>query len=580
MTYSDEEITRQLRLGEDSRWEFKEVDFTGDRPTGPQRDDWADEICAFANSSGGLLLCGVTDDGDVQGMSRAQMDQLELLIVEVCTDSISPPIRVDVFRKESAEDKPFLIVEVPPGNALHETRRGSFIRVGSTKRQMSSDERLRLAQRRSQAQFIWFDKQTVPGTGLGTLDEVLWKPLLSVAGAADPEVALEKMALLALDEHGTMRTTVAGVLLCCNTPELWLPNACITATRYRGIDRASGQIDAQTIGGPINQQVTAALTFVERNMQVAARKSPAREDLPQYSRSALFEALVNAVAHRDYSISGSRIRLMMFHDRLELCSPGALPNNLTIESMGDRQSTRNEVLTSVLGRLNAAGIEGAGGRQFFIERRGDGVPIIRRETQELCGVSPDFRLLDDAELCLTIPAALLDPTPATPVITVRCAGDPLPAVDVLAVFPNKTWRRAMTDESGNATVELHSSHLPMTVFAAASGFSAGRVPRWIPAEGALAIDLDPLPVGGSAIFPEATGHLPALDGRLNPIRDSLDRTYLYASNVAISGGKQQPVPFVLGEALQLTDANGREALVRIVDIVGRSALVEYRPGSA
>ena len=90
MTYSDEEITRQLRLGEDSRWEFKEVDFTGDRPAGPQRDDWADEICAFANSSGGLLLCGVTDDGDVQGMSRAQMDQLELLIVEVCTDSISP----------------------------------------------------------------------------------------------------------------------------------------------------------------------------------------------------------------------------------------------------------------------------------------------------------------------------------------------------------------------------------------------------------------------------------------------------------------------------------------------------------
>ena len=134
MTYSDEEITRQRRLGEDSHWEFKEVDFTGDQPTGPQRDDWADEICAFANSSGGLLLCGVTDDGDVQGMSRAQTDQLELLIVEVCTDSISPPIRVDVFRRESAEDKPFLIVEVPPGNALHETRRGSFIRVGSTKR--------------------------------------------------------------------------------------------------------------------------------------------------------------------------------------------------------------------------------------------------------------------------------------------------------------------------------------------------------------------------------------------------------------------------------------------------------------
>ena len=70
--------------------------------------------------------------------------------------------------------------------------------------------------------------------------------------------------------------------------------------------------------------------------------------------------------------------------------------------------------------------------------------------------------------------------------------------------------------------------------------------------------------------------MPALAGRLNPIRDAHDRTYLYASNIAIDEGRQQPVHFVLGEELRLTDAEGREALVRVVDIVGRSALVEYR----
>ena len=73
MTHSDEEIQRRLRLGEDSAWEFKQVEFSGERPTSPRRDDWADEIAAFANASGGVLLCGVTDDGAVQGLSRQQI---------------------------------------------------------------------------------------------------------------------------------------------------------------------------------------------------------------------------------------------------------------------------------------------------------------------------------------------------------------------------------------------------------------------------------------------------------------------------------------------------------------------------
>ena len=579
MAYSDEEVSRQLRLGEDSSWEFKAIDFADDRPKGPRPDDWADEIAAFANAKGGVLVCGVSDDGDVQGMSREQMDALERLIAEVCTDSIRPPIRVNIFRKETSDRKPFLLVEVPEGYAQHESPGGSFRRVGSTKRKMASDERLRLAQGRGQARFLWFDKQTVDETGFGTLDEALWKPLLSAEGAADPEIALEKMGLLAMDENGTVRATVAGVLLCSSSPEQWLPNACITATRYRGGDRASGQLDSQTICGPLNKQIVQALAFAVRNMRIAARKEPARQNLPQYSEKAMFEALVNAVVHRDYSIRGSRIRLSMFEDRLELCSPGSLPNSLTVESMGARQSTRNEVLTSVLSRMNVVGNEGVG-RQFFMERRGDGVPIIRRETQELCGFPPDFRLIDESELCVTIPAALLEPTPASPVIFVSCAGEPLADVDVLTLFPNKTWRYATTDANGEARVDLHSNHLPMVVFAAAQGFTAALEQGWIPAQRPLALDLSAIPEGGSVIFREATGHVPGLSGRLNPIRDSSDRTHLYASNIAINEGKQQPIHFGFGEDLRLTDADGREQLVRIIDVVGRSALLEYRPLTA
>ena len=579
MMHSDEDIRRQLRLGEDSSWEFKAVEFAGNRPRSPRRDDWADEIAAFANASGGVLLCGVTDEGEVQGMSREEIVALDSLLAEVGTDSIRPPVRIRTHHTQ-LDGELLMLVDIPEGEAQHESPGGSYIRVGGTKRTMTSDERLRLAQRRGLARFPSYDEQAVSGTGFETLDESLWRPLLSAEGGVEPESALEKQALLANDDAGILRATVAGVLLCTQNPEQWLPNACITATRYRGRDRASGQVDSQEITGPLNRQISDAVTFTVRNMHVAARKEPGRVDLPQYSVRALFEALVNAVAHRDYSMRGSKIRLSMFEDRLEIQSPGSLPNNLTVESMAARQATRNEALTSVLARMPVGGAQGSEDRQYFMERRGDGVPIILRETQELCGKLPEYRLIDNSEVCLTIPAAAQEQSPARAVITVRCAGQPLPGADLLALFPNKTWKRAATDENGEAAVDLHTTHLPMTVFASAPGYAAYMEREWMPSQGALAVELGALREGGSIIFSEATGYLPGLKGRLNPIRDAHDRTYLYASNIAIDGGEQQPVHFALGEDLRLTDADGKETLVCIVDVVGRSALLEYRPVTA
>ena len=577
MNFSDEEIRRQMHLGEDSHWEFKEIEFAGNVPRSPRRGDLADELAAFANADGGVVLYGVTDSGDVQGISREQMDALERLLVEICTDMITPPIRPVVLRREAKERLSFLLVEVPQGHTQHDSPGGSYYRVGSSKRKMTNDERLRLAQQRGQARFLWFDKQPVPGTGFGSLDESLWKPLLSTVGAADPESALERMGILTSDENGITRATAAGVLLCCRSPEEWLPNACITATCYRGNDRASGQIDTQTITGPLNRQITEAVAFAVRNMRVGAYKDPARTDLPQYSEAALFEAIVNAVVHRDYSIRGSRIRLSMFADRFEINSPGGLPNNLTIDSMDVRQSTRNEALASIFGRIPVGEVRGSGDRQFFMERRGDGVPTIFRETESLSGEPPEYQLIDDSDLFLTTPAALTDATPATTVIMCHHHGLPVPGVELLVLFPNKTWKQTTTDENGEAQVNLHSAHLPMTVLAASTRYAAHLEHDWMPAEGGLEIEMQSLPEGGAAIFPEATGNLPGLSGRLNPKRDNHDRAYLYASNMAINGGKPQPVHFIPGEDLRLTDADGRELMARIIAIIGRSALVEYRP---
>ena len=577
--HTDDEIRRRLRLGEDSAWEFKSVEFRGDAVSSRQRDTWADEIAAFANARGGVLLLGVTDSGDVPGMSRPQLDAVERQVMEICNDSIKPKLRIETHRRE-LDDRSFLLISIPQGEAQYDSPGGSFVRVGSAKQPMSPDERMRLAQRRGQARFSGFDEQTVAGTGFATLDKELWKPMLSAEGLRDPQLGLEKLGLLRADAHGALRATVAGVLTCTRQPGEFIAGAEIAAVRYKGADRASGQVDAQDIAGPINEQITQALAFVMRNMSVGARKDPARVDLPEYSSQAVFEALVNAVVHRDYSITASRIRLLIFSDRLELRSPGGLPNNLTVESMTGRQVTRNQALASILGRASVGNgaVEGAGGRQHFMERRGDGVSIICRETRELSGKDAHFCVIDDSELCLTLPAAAVHSDPATVVVTVRSGGSQLVGADVLALFPNNTWKRARTDGGGEARLDLHSVHLPMTVFVACDGH-AGHVERdWLPMQRALAVALSPKFGGGSAVFAESTGCLPGLSGRLNPILDTSNRTYLYASNIAVNGGQQQPVPFIPGEEeLHLTDADGRSLIVRITAVAGRSSLLDYSP---
>lgn len=163
-------------------------------------------------------------------------------------------------------------------------------------------------------------------------------------------------------------------------------------------------------------------------------------------------------------------------------------------------------------------------------------------------------------------------------VRVSSEGQPVADVQVLALFPNKTSKQAMTDSGGTAWLELHRSDLPMTVFAAAEGFAAHLESDWKPAEGPLVIDLDELPGGGAAIFPKGTGHLPAVKGRLNPVLDTLERTYLYADNIAINGGIQkQPTNFSFGEELHLADADGKEVRIQIIGMRGRAALVQYYP---
>ena len=417
---TDEALLRRIRLGEDSTLEFKSVLVSGGSVKGPKRSDFADELAALANSRGGTVVLGVDDKTRrVQGIPLDGMDTLERWVRDICNDSVKPVLDADILKMEleSTEGRlvPVLRIDVARSLFVHKSPGGYFRRIGSSRREMAPEALARLFQERSQSRIIRFDESVVPGTTLSDLHYSLTRRFLHGDVADDPSTSspedspeasedmLRKLRIVADDADGDARLTLTGVLLCTPEPQRWLPHAHIQAVSYAGErSDADYQTDARDIGGPLDRQVEDALHFVRRNLLVRAAKHTARSERPQFSERAVFEALVNAVAHRDYSMAGVRVRLHLFGDRLELYVPGALANTLTPESLHLRQSNRNELIVSLLARCAApSGV----GRTRLMDRRGDGVPIIRQECRKLSGRLPEYSLIDESELRLVIRAA-------------------------------------------------------------------------------------------------------------------------------------------------------------------------------
>ncbi len=404
------ELLDKIRLGEDSLLELKAVRFAGARLSGPSPDSLADELAAFGNFVAGAVVLGVDDKTRlIEGIPVERLDLVETVVREVVNDKIKPPLPVRIERMELPDlegvKRAVLKVDIPRSLFVHESPGGYWFRQGSSKRKMPQELLSRLFQQRSQTQLRRFDEQAVPDGLPEALDESLWRRFAPTGDEADATV-VDKLHLV-VDQDGDRRLSVAGALLCTREPHRLIESARIEAVHYRGLVRDSNyQRDARTIIGPLDAQIDEAVAWVSRQMDVAAVKQPARREVAQFSSRAVFEAVVNAVAHRDYSIYGSAIRLFMFDDRLELYSPGALPNTMDIDSLPLRQFTRNELIASLLARIQIDPETGLG-RHAYMEKRGEGVPLILRETEALSGHSAVYELLDQSELLLTLPAAVI-----------------------------------------------------------------------------------------------------------------------------------------------------------------------------
>ena len=394
---SPTELLEKIDLGEDSTIEFK--------GNPPQKGDLAAEIAAFANADGGVILIGVDDTREIVGLDSQNLADAETMTVEICADTLEPMVRVRT-EKLRIDEKNLLKIDVPSNLFVHKSSGRYFIRLGSSKRQMTTEQLGRLIQNRSQARTFSFDEQFVPQTYRDTLRETLYRRFIREGATEDEIEDLLRKRRLLVKEGKDDRASVAGVLMCHNRPDEFLYNSFIQAVCYSGEEKDSNyQIDAKDYRGPLNQQIVDTFHFVEKHNQVSALKSIGRVDRPQYSMRAIFEAIVNAVIHRDYSIAGSKIRLFMFADRLELNSPGALANTLTIDDLPYGQATRNELIARLLSELTLDDNMGRQvARRHFLERRGEGVGIILNQSKALSGRIPAYELFGE-ELRLTIFAA-------------------------------------------------------------------------------------------------------------------------------------------------------------------------------
>lgn len=379
------ELQELIRNGENSGVEFK-LDTV-------QNYDLAKEIAAFANFQGGVVLLGIEDDGAVHGATR---NNLEEWVMQLCRDKIDPPIipyyevfpdlepgrHVVAVRVLQGPDKPYARV--------HDNRRTYFVRVGTTSREASREELERMFQ---EAGHLRYGFKPAPGAAFEDLDLRRLKDyfgrVLEQEYPADHNVAgwQKLLANLELMVSAGDRPvpTIDGILLFSRSPKRFLPQSGIRAIAYPGNQPDYAARADQDLVGPMvplysnagsppedvlveNGLVEQALDFVVRNTQPEARiENGARIDRTTYPVEVLREVIVNALVHRDYTIAGTDISLIIFDNRLEVTSPGRLPNTATIESLksGFRYA-RNQTLVNIMRDYRYVDFRGMGIRDKVI----------------------------------------------------------------------------------------------------------------------------------------------------------------------------------------------------------------------
>lgn len=335
----------------------------------------ADALVALANNGGGSILVGVNKRGKAQKINNPSAVQDKIMQIALQCD---PPLIIPLPKIQNHQEHPILFISVPPDLPGVYNFEGRYLTWENGKIvPLRGNDLRRLIFARGET---GFDSLIASET---SRDDINWDAVQSYVSTTDTlqhlsaEEALLKRGCLKRDGN-MLKPTHAGLLLFGRDPQRWLPQAEIVAVRYTGTQMTDTFLRAD-IRGTLPEQARRAEAFVRENIGQAVKINKLqRTDAYLYPISAVREIVVNALSHRDYSIQGDNIRLILFSDRLECYSPGRLPGHITVENMQQERFSRNAVIVQVLYDMG------------FIERLGYGIDRVVRSLAEQGNPQPTF----------------------------------------------------------------------------------------------------------------------------------------------------------------------------------------------
>jgi len=348
----------------------------------PEIERLAETLVAFANSDGGTILIGVDEKGRATGQVYA--DEVEGAL-RAAVQECRPPVEVRWHQAAAEEGLAFAIVVVRSPE-LHSLADGRVvIRAGAENRPLSGDEIRQLAATKSSGDF---EVEPAPGARREDFDDGViaefvekWQERQRRRWTRSVDDLLLEVG--AVDEDG--RPTVAGVLLFARNPQAFLPQSGLTFVKFvgtlpRGEAGQPGYGRREEIGGPLARIIQRTWEVVGEEMRTGAVVTGLeREERTEYPVAAVREALINGVAHRDYRLSGRRIEVRMFSDRMEVISPGGLPGFITVDNIVEEHFSRNPRIVSGLYQWG------------YIEELGLGVDLMIEEMVRAGHPPPRFK---------------------------------------------------------------------------------------------------------------------------------------------------------------------------------------------
>ncbi len=336
------------------------VDFKRNVPSKVR--ELTEEVCSFLNAAGGYLLIGVNDNNEIVG---AEIDNSKRSAIQGSIGEISPMCHYNMY-DVNVDGKKVWVIEVPSGkNKPYFFSGCTYLREGANSQKLTNVEEIREVFQRHER--IYFDAIPLPKINLlEQLDKdnfLEFKKEAHIVSVVDDFQVLDSM--MVFDDNNVAKS--GGVLFFAKHPEYVFFHAVVRCVLFKGTDKVY-IIDDKTFGGPLFQQYNKAIEWLKGKLQVAYKieGTGPRKEVWEIPLEVFKEAIINALAHRDYSEQGASITIEMFDDRVEITNPGTLLP-VVAKNFGRKSLSRNPLIFGLFTRMH------------LVEHIGSGIPRMRKE---------------------------------------------------------------------------------------------------------------------------------------------------------------------------------------------------------